>query len=757
MNNIIDIIFSNKGKWIIISIWILIASILIITSPPLDETTNDAEFLPNSADSTKVFLLTEENFTSAGTPLLIVIRNNEGLSTEDYDSAMEIDNWLNSKDAPMAIESIISVFSVPGSEAELVSEDKTTMNIVVNLLGDPTDKLFQDAVKEIRAITADKRSDNLEIESGGPAGLIVDLLSVFQQIDGLLLLVTVILVLILLLIIYRSPVVALIPVIIVGLVMQLSLSIVAFIADNSSFLVINGQSRGIMTVVLFGSGTDYCLFMSSRYKEELIKFKDKYLAIKETVKGVGSAVISAGGTIFIASIILLLADLRSYQSLGPVIAIAVLIMTIAALTLVPAALLILGRAAFWPFIPRFNENYSPEIVQNTIYGKVGRVVLKKPIITLTITIIFLGTMIFGLIGSSRSFDPIDSLPSKTESVKSYELLRESFPPGTLSPTVILLELGEENKITDIEFLNSIDIIASNLVANDKIDDIIYFGRPFGFNSNVSFSQVLQSSQNINIGEGTPQDFSIVNKSERFLSNDKNLVKLELIFKSNPNSHESINFIPDLRVAVENNIKNLNLNNVVSYVGGQTAQSYDSKKAADRDLVIVLPLILLAIGIILAILLKSFIAPIYLIVTIIFTYFSTLGLAAFIFIFVFDHQGLTPGLAFFLFVFLNALGVDYNIYLMSRLREESRKNNLSQATINTLASTGGVITSAGLILAGTFSALMTLPLQDLFQLGFAVALGVLMDTFITRTLIVPSLVTLLGKWNWWPFSIKTNIE
>ena len=196
--------------------------------------------------------------------------------------------------------------------------------------------------------------------------------------------------------------------------------------------------------------------------------------------------------------------------------------------------------------------------------------------------------------------------------------------------------------------------------------------------------------------------------------------------------------------------------MIGYVGGQTAQSYDSKKAADRDLLIVLPLILLAIGIILAILLKSFIAPIYLIVTIIFTYFSTLGLSAFIFIFIFGHEGLTPGLAFFLFVFLNALGVDYNIYLMSRLREESRKNNLNQATINTLASTGGVITSAGLILAGTFSALMTLPLQDLFQLGLAVALGVLMDTFITRTLIVPSIVTVLGKWNWWPFSIKSNI-
>lgn len=756
MNNITNIIFSKWGRWSIISFWVLFASILIITAPPLDETTNDAEFLPNTAESTEVFFLNEENFESVGTALLIVIRNDDGLSSEDYESAREIDSWLHSQDAPKVIESVISVFSVPGSEVELVSQDKTTMNIVVNLLGDPTDKLFQDAVGEIRLITDKQRTNDLQIESGGPAGLIVDLLSVFQQIDGLLLLVTVILVLILLLIIYRSPIVALVPVIIVGLVMQLSLSIVSFIADNSSFLVINGQSRGIMTVVLFGSGTDYCLFISSRYREELTKFEDKYIAIKETVKGVGGAVISAGGTILIASIILLLADLRSYQSLGPVIAIAVLIMTIAALTLVPAALLILGRVSFWPFMPKFNKDYKPGIEQNTIYGKVGRVVLKRPIITLSITLILLGSMIFGLIGASRSFDPIDSLPSKTESVKSFELLREGFPPGKLSPTLILLDIGYENDIDSPDFLNSLDAITSNLVLNDKIDDIIYFGRPFGYNSDVSFQQVLQSYQNIKLGQNTPIDLSIVNKSERFLSIDKNIIKLELIFKSNPNSDESINFIPDLRLEVKDAIKRSGLSNITSYVGGATAQSYDSKKAADRDLLIVLPLILLAIGVILTILLRSLIAPIYLIATIVFTYFSTLGLSSFIFIFVFQHEGLTPGLSFFLFVFLNALGVDYNIYLMSRLREESKKNNIDQATVNTLASTGGVITSAGLILAGTFSALMTLPLQDLFQLGFAVAIGVLMDTFITRTLIVPSIVKLLGNWNWWPFTLKNNL-
>ena len=194
----------------------------------------------------------------------------------------------------------------------------------------------------------------------------------------------------------------------------------------------------------------------------------------------------------------------------------------------------------------------------------------------------------------------------------------------------------------------------------------------------------------------------------------------------------------------------------SYVGGETAEAFDTRTASERDTYLVLPLILIAIGIVLIILLRSLIAPLYLLATIIFTYFSTLGLSIFIFKQIFNQDTVTPGLAFFLFIFLNALGVDYNIYLMSRLKEESAKAPLDSAVLNTLALTGGVITSAGLILAGTFSALMSLPLQDLFQLGFAVAIGVLMDTFITRTLIVPSLVKVLGHWNWWPSRQVNNI-
>ena len=277
-----------------------------------------------------------------------------------------------------------------------------------------------------------------------------------------------------------------------------------------------------------------------------------------------------------------------------------------------------------------------------------------------------------------------------------------------------------------------------------VDDVSYYVRPFGSYSDIGSSTILQSHK-----RNDSQLKPLFERSAQFISNDKNVVKFEVVLNVNPYSNEALDFIPKLRDVVNKSIESSSINQSITYIGGETAEAFDTRQSGDRDTYLVLPIILIAIGVILVLLLKSLVAPIYLLATIIFTYFSTLGLAIFIFENVFDQASITPGLPFFLFIFLNALGVDYNIYLMSRLREENLKANLDVAVLKTLALTGGVITSAGLILAGTFSALMSLPLKDLFQLGFAVAIGVLIDTFITRTLIVPALVKLLGRYNWWP--------
>ena len=530
--------------------------------------------------------------------------------------------------------------------------------------------------------------------------------------------------------------------------MQVSLSIIAFISESSSFLVVNGQSRGVMTVVLFGSGTDYCLFIASRFKEELKRTPSSLEAMRNTMRGIGGAVASAGATIIIASAILLIADLKSYQSMGPVIGIAIVIMTVASLTLVPAILTVLGPKAFWPFTPKVNTHTESE--QTTIYGRIGNIVLKKPIFTLLATSGVLGIFIFGIIGSEKSFDQLDSLPQNTESVRSFELLRQGFSPGLLSPTNVYIDINEQNYLNS-EVAAELDLIALNILEDELVLDVSYFGRPFGFNSKIDNKYVLEA-YGTNLNELQP----IIQRSQKFTSYNQNMLRYDVVLNINPYSNEALDFIPKLRNNLSEALDSSSLIEPNIYVGGETAEAYDTRTAAKRDTFLVLPLILLAIGIVLVILLKSLVAPLYLLMTIIFTYFSTLGISIFIFKHIFNQDTVTPGLAFFLFIFLNALGVDYNIYLMSRLKEESAKSPLDKAVLKTLALTGGVITSAGLILAGTFSALMSLPLQDLFQLGFAVAIGVLMDTFITRTLIVPSLVKLLGQWIWWPSKQANNI-
>ena len=663
------------------------------------------------------------------------------MSELDYDAAREIDSWLESNKESLKIQNIVSIFNTPEAKNELLSLDQTTMTLIVNISGNPSEDSFQESVQAIRDYVSNYRSDQLDLETGGPAGLYLDLIKVFLKIDGLLLYVTVTLVLILLLLIYRSPIVAIIPLLCVGLVMQLALSIIAFISEDSSFLVVNGQSRGIMTVVLFGSGTDYCLFIASRFREELKNSGLSIDAMKKTMISIGGAVGSAGGTIIVASLILLLADLKSYQSMGPIIGIAIVIMTLASLTLVPAILTILGAKSFWPFIPKKSSNTRAE--EGMLYGRIGKIVLKKPIFTLVATIITLGVMIFGVFGSQKSFDQLDSLPKDTESVRSFELLREGFSPGRLSPTNIFIE-NENIDLFDPKVIENFETLAKDILSTNLVDDVSYYIRPFGSYSDIGSSMILQAHKGNN-----SQLKPIFERSAQFISNDKNVVKFEVVLNVNPYSNEALDFIPKLRDVVNKSIESSSISQSVTYIGGETAEAFDTRQTGDRDTYLVLPIILIAIGIILVLLLKSLVAPIYLLATIIFTYFSTLGLAIFIFENVFDQASITPGLPFFLFIFLNALGVDYNIYLMSRLREENLKANLDVAVLKTLALTGGVITSAGLILAGTFSALMSLPLKDLFQLGFAVAIGVLIDTFITRTLIVPALVKLLGRYNWWP--------
>ena len=727
-------------------------------APNLVDETNPVNFLPDDADSTKAYELVLEKFPTEGTAAIVVLSDTRGLE-RGFEGTEEFSAWLDSTEAPAQVRSSITVYNNPEAAAELMSVDGFAMTMVIDMAGNPAQDEFIDAIRLIRerANTLELEAETLVVAVGGPAGLIVDLLDVFLAIDGLLLIVTVVLVLVLLLIIYRSPVVAVIPLLTVGLVFQMALSVIAFFADIGDFLAINGQSRGIMTVVLFGSGTDYCLFISARYREELRAYQDKHQAMAATMRGVGGAIISAAGTIVIASIVLLFAVLRSFQSMGPVIGIAVVLMMFAAVTLVPAALTILGRNSFWPFRPAFSMPVSStqsDPSQDTLYGKIADRVLQRPVVTLSVTVAALGIGILGLFGADRTFDRINSLPSNTESVEAFDMLRQSFPAGDSAPTSIYLALPQGISRIDATHLQGIDKLALALLAEPGLSKVSHPGRPFSSVSPIGPKEVSAALATLESRDTTSMEMrAMASRAMSFVSKDFSTARIEVVFDGNPYTANSLDLIPRIReIAIEQGA-GITWNPELILVGGQTAEAYDQRSAIDRDTFLILPLILLAIAIILGVLLRSVVAPIYLVATIMFTYFATLGFAVLIFKNLLGQAELSPVVPFFLFVFLNALGVDYNIYLMSRIKEEATRSDLPLAIRNALSHTGGVITSAGLILAGTFSALMVLPLQDIFQLGFAVASGVIIDTFVTRTLIVPALVKLLGDYNWWPGGLK----
>ena len=727
-----DFVSSPRGKWVTLAVWVLVAGALLSQLPRLDEVRENEEalFLPGDAESTLAYELARDEFPAGGTPTLIVFREPDGLSGPTLDAVDDLVAWLTGPEAPDNVGEVRAPGTVPG----LVSPDDTTLYIFAELLGEPAEEPFADTVNAIRDRTSALDLPGVEVAVGGPGGLVVDIVGVFRQIDTFLLLVTVALVLALLIAIYRSPIMASIPLLGVGLVFQLAGGIAAFVAQQFE-LPVSGQATGIMTVVLFGTGTDYVLFVSARFREELTRHADRHEAMRRTMRGVGGAVASAGATILVASAALWFAILRSYQSLGPVIALAVALMMLAALTLIPAVLTILGRRAFWPLQPRLAEGpEAPVDWRESVYGRIGGVVLRRPRATLAVTCGGLALLVAGLFAYEPTYDRLESLPDNTESVRSFELLRTGFPGGELARTRVFVSLAPGEQALEEGALAKLDAVTTALPGHPLVAGAAGPSRPFGIEAGYAGGPAAEAAR------------------ASFVSADGDEARIDVVLGTNPYAEEALSAVPELRELARETAAGAGLGADSVLIGGETAEAYDTRVAGNRDSRVVLPLILLAIGVVLALLLRSLVAPLYLMATIAFTYFATLGLAVVVFVVVLGQSGVGQGVPFFLFVFLNALSVDYNIYLMSRIREEARTAPLAEATRHALARTGPVITSAGLILAGTFSALMTLPLQDLLQLGFAVAVGVLMDTFITRTLIVPSLVAMFGRWNWWPSRI-----
>ncbi len=747
---------------VVIAVWAVVGAAVVATAPPLsDVTTNDQEnFLPEGSESLRVLELVGEKFPRGqGIPAIVVFHRPEGLSDSDLAAVARANTALQADDAPSNIASVLALDTSAELADVLLAPDGTTVTTIVTINGSPADEPFGEAVRWIREQSrAGTEGTGLTVLLTGPAGIVSDAVEVFSEIDFRVTLFTVLLVLALLLLIYRSPALALLPLAGVGLTLVIAQSLAATLAANAG-LVLNSQVTALMSVLMFGAGTDFTLFIVARYREELRQQPDRWRAMQVALRRVGPAIASSAGTTIAAMLALLLATFGSFQTMGPVLALAIFLMMLSGLTLIPALAVLLGRAAFWP-----GRMHVSGTEHSRIWSWVADVVTRRPVATFAATLVLLVVFAAGAPTMTPNFSFIDGFPDEAESKIGAQIMDDAFGAGELAPTNVYVSAANlDASLVDV------DRVTQAIADIPGVTRVSGPTRPTGDPPAVD-PAVLQAAiprLPAALREGTPaaasppanvdpQAQAVLEAffaGRRFISPDDTTARLDVVFEDDPYGIPAIERIADIRTAVRAAAAGTSLDPEV-LVGGPTALQADAWSAVNRDVSVVGPIVVALIWFILLLLLRSLVAATYLVASVLLSFLAALGLSVVIFQNILGHPGVGYQNAVWMFIFLAALGADYNILIMTRVREEIRARGLVEGTRIAVARTGGVITSAGLILAGTFSILTTLPLRDIFQLGFAVMLGVLLDTFVVRALLVPSVVLLLRRWNWWPVRVPT---
>ncbi len=747
---------SKKGITGIILFWLVVAVAIQVVAPPLSEvTTNEQEeFLPAGAESLRAIQVVADKFPAAeGIPAILVVHGPQPFTPQELAAIEQLDGVLRSDTAPDPIASVRSVFSTPQAKEAFVAPDDRTMMLFLTVVGSPSDDSFSEAVDWIREQAAEATAGtSLTAAVTGPAGISTDAVRVFTSIDFRVTLTTVGLVLVVLLIIYRSPLLAILPIVCVSWALLIAQSVAALLADRFG-LPINGQTTAVMSVLMFGAGTDFTLFIVARYREEWGRQPTRWAAMRVAMSHVGPAIASSAGTTMVAMVALLLATFGSFKALGPMLAAAIFIMLAVGLTLIPALAVLLGRAAFWPLNPQQASGQA-----STFWSRVAALVSQRPGTVLGITVALLIVASLGVPTIKPSFNFLEGFPANTDSRRGFEMLQQSFPAGELAPTQVLVKTDDGDVYQHLVALEALAATLDNELAILRVSGPT---RPFGealpLGAEVLQAAIASLPREVLQGGPPPRNLApeqqailgILFAGQRFVSPDRTTAQLEIVLDSDPYSVPALDQVGGIRDVARSVIATTSLAGTEVLVGGQTATQADIRTSVNRDAQVVGPIVIVAIWVILAILLRSLVAPTYLVISVLLSFLAALGLSTMIFQNVLGHEGIGYQNGIWMFIFLVALGVDYNIYIMSRVREEVGRSGLVDGTRRAISRTGGVITSAGVILAGTFSVLATLPLRDIVQLGFAVMLGILLDTFVVRALLVPSIVLLLGRWNWWP--------
>jgi putative drug exporter of the RND superfamily len=710
LSRLASIVTGRRMKWVILVLWIIAFAVMSPLGSKLQDETQDdtVSFLPESAESTEVVRTLDDKFEAGETTQGIIVYNREGgLTAEDkqkiLDDAERIEIAREDGEPEVPLTEDPQIPFTAGAPPGLVSEDGSTATTILTV---PTDfEESGDWGKAARDIVEEDKDPGLEALLTGDLGFGADAEEVFSEIDTKLLGATVILVLVLLGAIYRAVLIALTPLIVVFFAYTVAQGFIYLLAKGGA--TVSSNSTSILVVLLFGVGTDYCLLLVSRYREELHRLEDKHEAMFQALRRSGPAILASGLTVALAMLVLTVADSRNTSTLGPVAAIGVACAFVAGLTLLPALLTIFGRTGFWP--RKSAVAYDPDHAlkrREGLWRRIGDKVLQTPAQALVVTVVAFAAAAFGLLAWKVDYSTTTFFKEEVDSVKGFEVLEDAFPAGTLAPMTLLVE-SEDGQVTE---------------------------------ANVN-TAVREAEGVKGVASATPTGIT---------SQDGTAATAEVILERDPLESESLDITPRLRDAVHDVAPG-----VTALVGGSTAINYDFDKAVDSDFRLIAPLALLVIFVILAILLRALVAPLVLIASVILSFIATLGLSILFIRFVVGDAGLDASIPTFAFIFLVSLGIDYTIFLMARVREEARQHGTREGMLRALSATGPVITSAGIILAGTFSVLMTLPVTFTFDLGFMVALGILLDTFIVRTIMVPAAVELIGDKVWWPSTAQAG--
>lgn len=690
-----------------IGIWLVASGLGGPTFAKISEvSSNDrSTFLPASSESTKAAKKAEEFTDSSQVPAIVVASGDQQFADKDV------------ADLALVAERLKEIEGVDDVVGPIPSRDGKAVEYITLINAKNVNTV--DVANEIRTVIADDSDSvfgaenfkSLVFHLTGPAGFAADLSEAFSGIDGILLLVTLSVVFVILILVYRS---ILLPILVLLTAMAgLCGAIIAiYYLAKWDVIALNGMSQGIASILVIGATTDYSLLLVARHKEELHTNKSVFDAMKKAVRGSFSAITASASTVVLALLCLLASDLESNSSLGPIVAIGITFAWAAALTMLPALLYLFGRAAYWPSKVRYQgEVATSGEDEHGVWSKISTWVGNRP------RAVWLCTFVLLAVGAAwlptlkaDGLANSEWVIGNTDSKMGQRLLNEHFDAGSGSPTTIVVSQSKADEVLHV--VKEIDGVASVTLTSPS---------------------------------GAPAGVPPMNEPAKVVNGD---VLMQATLEVEADSTEAEDIVTQIRDRVRSIDDS-------ALVGGTTATAIDTNDSAMRDLQVIIPLVLVVVLVILMILLRAVLLPILLVVATVVSFGTAMGVSALVFNHVFKFDGADPSVPLYGFVFLVALGIDYTIFLMARARQNTPSMGTRKAVLHSLAVTGGVITSAGIVLAATFAALAVVPLVMMAQTAFIVAFGVLVDTLIVRTLLIPGLVLDIGPNVWWPFRKKAE--